>query len=54
MKLSYIFLKKVFHIYRKIELSSPKNKKFQEETFHAQKIKTPTFENFLAFWEMEL
>ena len=37
-----------------MELSSPKNKKFQEGIFRAQKIKKTYFEKFLIFQEMEL
>ena len=47
MKLSYIFFKKVFVIFRKIELSNPKNKKYHEGTFPAQE--KPTFKSFLYF-----
>ena len=39
MELSYIFLKKVFLILRKTELSSPKNKNLQEGSCRARKIK---------------
>ena len=37
-----------------MELSSPKNKKFEEETFRAQKIKKPSPKKFLIFREMGL
>ena len=38
-KISYIFSKKVFLIFRKIQLSSTKIKNFQQGPFQAQKIK---------------
>ena len=37
-----------------MQLSSPKNKKIQEETFRAQKIKKSTPKKFLTFREIEL
>ena len=37
-----------------MQLSSPKNKKTQEETFRAQKIKKSTPKKFLTFREIEL
>ena len=43
MELPYIFPKKVFLIFREMELSCPKIKNFQEGTFRAQKIKKKTF-----------
>ena len=42
MELSLIFSKKkAFPMFRKIGLSSPKNKTFEEGTFQARKIKQP-------------
>ena len=40
-------------MFPEMELSSPKNKKFQEKTFRAQKIKKPALKNIFIFWEME-
>ena len=40
---------KVFLIFQEVELSSPKNKKFQEDTFRTQKIKDPLQKKFLYF-----
>ena len=42
MELSYIFPEKVFLMFREMELSCPKIKKFQKGTFRAQKIKKKT------------
>ena len=40
-------------IFQKMELFSSRIKKFQEGTFHAQKIKKTTLKKFLIIWEME-
>ena len=37
-----------------MQLSSPKNKKIQKETFPAQKIKKSTLKKFLTFRQIEL
>ena len=47
------FVKEVFLIFPEVELSSLKNKKFQERTSELEKIKTLTFKKLLIFWEME-
>ena len=54
-KLILYFGKRNFLIFYGIELSSSTNKKLQERTFRAQKIKKkPTLKKFLIFWKMEL
>ena len=53
-KFLYFSQKNVFLIYCEMELSSPKIKKFQEETFQARKIKKLTLKIFLTFREMEI
>ena len=45
MELSGPKIKKVL-IFREMELSNPKDKKFQEETFQASKIKKPHSKKF--------
>ena len=53
MELSGPKIKKVFIFWKK-ELSSPKIKKLQRETFRDQKIKKSTLKKFLILREMEL
>ena len=49
-----IFSKKVFLIFPEMELSSRKNKKFQEGIFRSGKIKEPPLKKLLIFRETEL
>ena len=51
-KSSYISLKKVFLIFYQINLSSLNNKKFQERTFRARKIKKNLI-RFLILWNFK-
>ena len=46
------FLKKAFLIFVGMKLSNPKNKKFQEGIFWAEKHKTLALKNCFIFWEM--
>ena len=55
-KISYIYSKNVFLIFRKIELFSPRLKKliFYEGTFQAPKNKKTTLKKLLMFLEIKL
>ena len=54
VELSYIFSGTFFFIFKRIELFSNKNKKFQDRTFQVWKRKKTILKKCLIFWGMEL